>query len=109
MIAGAAPEKQRLIFAGQVLADDDTLKHYNISSEHTVQLAVRMGDSSGGGGGGGGSGGGAEPAAAAAAEAGAGSSDAAGEDVLAVSDVAQLKEVVAHGASQLALYVVECG
>ncbi|WIA14267.1 hypothetical protein OEZ85_002802 [Tetradesmus obliquus] len=109
---GLVPEDQRLIFAGQVLDDAQILQHYKISAQHTLQLApragasIRTGSSSGGGA--------PEAAAAAAVEPPtAAAAAAAAEDggeasgLLVVSTVAQLREDVAHGASQLALYVVE--
>jgi hypothetical protein len=104
------PEDQRLIFAGQVLEDQQTLQHYKITLQHTVQLAPRASASSRAGSSSGGNAAAAataeasEPQAAAAAAA-EGASEASG--VLVVSTVAQLREDVAHGASQLALYVVE--
>jgi hypothetical protein len=111
LITGLLPEDQRLIFAGQVLEDEQTLQHYKITSQHTVQLAPRASASSSRAGS---SSGGNAAAAAAAAEASepqaaAAAADGASESpgVLVVSTVAQLREDVAHGASQLALYVVE--
>jgi hypothetical protein len=103
------PEDQRLIFAGQVLEDEQTLQHYKITSQHTVQLAPRASasssraaSSSGGNAAAAAAAEASEPQAAAAAE---GASESSG--LLVVSTVAQLREDVAHGASQLALYVVE--
>uniref|UniRef100_A0A383W9N3 Ubiquitin-like domain-containing protein n=1 Tax=Tetradesmus obliquus TaxID=3088 RepID=A0A383W9N3_TETOB len=108
---GLVPEDQRLIFAGQVLDDAQTLQHYKISAQHTLQLAPRAGASIRTGSS---SGGGAPEAAAAAVEpptaaaaAAAAEEDGEASGLLVVSTVAQLREDVAHGASQLALYVVE--
>jgi hypothetical protein len=89
-----------------VLDDQQTLQHYKIREQHTLQLAPRAGASSRAGSSSGGTPAeaaatAAEPAAAAAEDGG----DASG--LLVVSTVAQLREEVAHGASQLALYVVE--
>jgi hypothetical protein len=105
--AGLLPEDQRLIFAGQVLEDEQTLQHYKITAQHTVQLAPRASASSRAGSSSGGTSAAAEPSEpqAAAAAAMDGASDASG--VLVVSTVAQLREEAAHGASQLALYVLE--
>ncbi|WIA34441.1 hypothetical protein OEZ86_012775 [Tetradesmus obliquus] len=101
---GLVPEDQRLIFAGQVLDDAQTLQHYKISAQHTLQLAPRAGASIRTGSS---SGGGAPEAAAAAVAAAAAEEDGEASGLLVVSTVAQLREDVAHGASQLALYVVE--
>ena len=115
LFAGLVPEQQRLIFAGQVLSDESTLQHFSITAQHTLQLAPRMGAS--------------QPAAAAtdgsAAAAAVGSAATDGntaaaapsgaaeleeaensDGVLVVSNVQQIRDEVAHGASQMALYVV---
>eukprot|EP00882_Tetradesmus_deserticola_P009122 GHRQ01009624.1.p1 GENE.GHRQ01009624.1~~GHRQ01009624.1.p1 ORF type:complete len:211 (+),score=110.58 GHRQ01009624.1:266-898(+) len=98
---GLLPEQQRLIYAGQVLDEQQTLQHYKIGAQHTVQLAPRAGAISRAG-----SSSGSSAPAAANLQTAASDGAADASDVLVVSTVAQLRQDVAHGAPQLALYVL---
>eukprot|EP00882_Tetradesmus_deserticola_P018624 GHRQ01020003.1.p1 GENE.GHRQ01020003.1~~GHRQ01020003.1.p1 ORF type:complete len:211 (+),score=110.51 GHRQ01020003.1:266-898(+) len=98
---GLLPEQQRLIYAGQVLDEQQTLQHYKIGAQHTVQLAPRAGAISRAG-----SSSGSSAPAAATLQTAASDGAADASDVLVVSTVAQLRQDVAHGAPQLALYVL---
>lgn len=119
LLAGAKPDQQRLIFSGQLLQQPyRTLKQLGIGPDHTLQLAVRAASAGGCDAsssddaieGAAGDEADTSASAAAAAERARELAKAAqhayfGSDVLVVSTVAELQEEVAHGASQLALYV----
>lgn len=112
---------QRLIFAGHVLSDSPTLKQLGVTKQHTLQVAPKVAAAQVAGAG--------QAQSSSSSNAPAGSQDtgkgdqvdadsilevdeadvnnmAGDSDVLIVADVRQLREQVALGASQLALYVM---